>query len=65
MLLLLLGAQVFRVARSLPPGRIPDARDARAYAMSCVLGKIPEFHGALQCARDLLAGRRRAIIEYK
>lgn len=65
MVLLLLGVQVLRVERSFPGSRIPEPRDARAYALSCVLGKIPEFHGVLQCWRDLLAGRRRGIIEYK
>ena len=57
--------QVARVRRGLPSSRIPDAGDAQAYAASCVLGKVPEFQGVLQCWRDLLAGQRRAIIEYK
>jgi GT2 family glycosyltransferase len=65
MLALLMPVQVWRVQRSLPQSRVPDARDARAYAASCVFGKIPEFHGVLQCWRDLRAGQRRAIIEYK
>ena len=65
MFALLMPVQVWRVQRSLPRSRIPDARDALAYAASCVFGKIPEFHGVLQCWRDLLARQRRAIIEYK
>jgi len=41
------------------------ARDARDYALFCVLGKLPESLGALRYHTDRLRGRASPIIEYK
>jgi GT2 family glycosyltransferase len=40
-------------------------RDASVYATYCVLGKLPQFLGAVQFHGNRLRGRRSRIIEYK
>lgn len=49
--------------RSLASGRTPA--DARAYAWSCLLGKLPEVWGMLLYLGPHVIGRRARWIEYK
>ena len=39
--------------------------DATAFALYCVLGKLPQFLGALRFELNRLRGRRATVIEYK
>jgi hypothetical protein len=62
--LFLYGLLLARIARSCRRnGRSPA--DARAYASSCVLAKLPETWGMLRYFAHRAAGRRPAWIEYK
>jgi GT2 family glycosyltransferase len=42
-----------------------NPRDASLYAAYCVLGKFPQFAGALQFHTNRIRGRRSGLIEYK
>jgi len=58
---LVLGAKIYRAGRrrGLPPS------DARLYAGSCVVGKVPQAMGQLLYWKKRLTGTRSGIIEYK
>ncbi|HUR28090.1 MAG TPA: glycosyltransferase [Planctomycetota bacterium] len=62
--LFLYGLLLARIARACRRnGR--SAEDARAYALSCALAKLPETWGMLRFFARRLSGRRAAWIEYK
>jgi GT2 family glycosyltransferase len=57
-------ALMLRIARR-RSARGDATRDVRAYALFCVLGKLPESLGAVRYHTDRLRGRASPIIEYK
>jgi len=57
----MLGARIYRAGRR--RGLAPA--DARLYAGSCVVGKVPQAMGQLLYWKKRLTGTRSGIIEYK
>lgn len=65
--LLLLGVyplQLYRIYRS-QAEKAQSRRDAALYALSCVLGKFPQWQGQVQFHRSRLSQRPSELIEYK
>ncbi len=57
-------AQITRIALRRPKPRFSN-RDQWIYALSCVLGKLPNVQGQIRYWRGRLTGRRSELIEYK